>query len=131
MTEATVADGLEARRAWVELRQAMRCQHRDAWDAQFLGLLGERVKQTSTPSMSVFVSTPHGRATISLPVADPVNPRIDTVYLSDRMVGVVNGIPAARPTAPQTPPGFEPIAHIKIPAGTTSIIAANIEGARP
>lgn len=128
----TVTDGLEARQAWLDLRQAMRCQHRDTWDAEYRALMGERVMQTGTPSMAVVVNTfGQGKYTLTLPVADPVNPRIDTVCQNERTVQVITGTPAFQPVPPRIPAGFAALAHIRIMAGATSIHASSIEGAKP
>lgn len=124
------APDLESRRAWLDLRQAMRCRDREAWDADYQGLMGERVAQTRSPSMAVTVNTPgHGRATLILPVADPIHPRIDTVCERGGHVQVVQGIPAAQPVPPRCPVGYGALAHVRVMANATSVTAANIEGA--
>jgi len=108
----TTPEDLEARRAWFDLRQAARCQRRETWDAEFKGLMGERIAQTGHPSMAVIVNTiGHGRYTLTLPVADPVNPRIDTVCEGGGKVEVIQGIPAAIPAPPTLPQGRVAVAH--------------------
>jgi hypothetical protein len=120
--------GLEERAAWFDLRQAMRCKDRESWDAEYMGLLGERVVQTGTPSMAVVVNTVgYGRVTLSLPASDPIHPRIDTVCQRDGTV--IQGIPSALPAPPAIPAGYAPLAHIRVLANSTSITAYNISGA--
>lgn len=121
-------DGLEARRAWLDLRQATRCEHREKWDAEYRGLIAGQVAQTKPPSMSVYV-TMGGleRYTLIMPVADPVNPRIDTVCAGKGKLQVVTGIPSARPFPMPAPEGYDVIAHITVPAGATNILAKDIQ----
>lgn len=125
-----MTEGLEARRAWLDMRQAQRCQHREAWDADYKALMGERVTPTPHPSLSVVVNL-NGRAVLTLPVSNPVHPRIDAVCTDGKSVRVVTGIPSARPVPPATPYGFAAIATVTVPPNATSVVAANIQGVSP
>jgi hypothetical protein len=124
-------DGLEERRAWADDRSVARSLPREAWDSAYKALLGEVVTAAPQPAMSVRVNSVHGGCWLTLPVSDPIHPRIDMVCTDERSVRIVTGIPSARPVPPAVPAGFAPLATVLVPAMATSIPASNIEGAGP
>lgn len=79
---------------------------------------------------------------VTIPTANPTNPRIDRVGLQlrdpseggaagrDTIPSVVTGTAAASPTAPAEPDSFQTLALVTVPAGATSILDANITDAR-
>ncbi len=77
---------------------------------------------------------------LSVATSDPVNPRIDAVYIAvtdsfysgtDGVVlGVVTGTPAPGPLQPAIPTNALLLAYVAVAANTTNIVAANIADKR-
>ena len=99
------------------------------------------VEQQATPAM--YVRVQRGRAVINgltrsyprqdlqVTAADPSDPRIDVVYAAeDGTVGIVDGTPAASPSAPAKPGQAVALAEIYVNASATSIVDANITDRR-
>lgn len=79
---------------------------------------------------------------VTISTANPTNPRIDRVGIQlrdpseggsagrDAIFSVVAGTAAASPSAPAAPNSFLTLALVTVPAGTTSILDANITDSR-
>lgn len=110
------------------------------------------VTESTPPAMSVVVSTGEGwiqgyhyindaAKTVTIPDADPANPRIDRIVLRldtttnfQITAEVLGGTPSGTPTAPaltQTSSIYEiSLAQVAVGAGVTSIVNANITDER-
>jgi hypothetical protein len=76
----------------------------------------------------------HNDTPVTIATADATNPRIDLVYISasTRQIAVAAGTPAVQPYRPASPaPGYDiPLAWVRVGAGVTSIVTADITDCR-
>lgn len=79
---------------------------------------------------------------LTIAASTPTNPRIDSIVASiqdsqysgsnnQAILQVITGTPAVTPSPPATPASSLLLAHVRVPAGATSIITADITTTRP
>jgi hypothetical protein len=92
-------------------------------------------------SQASYFSLNDAQVTVTIATADPVNPRIDSVYYvtqdsyysgsnNQAVIGVVTGTPAPSPSAPAIPANGILLAYVAVAANATSIVNANITDKR-
>lgn len=95
----------------------------------------ERARTTNVPApeeganMVVGVVLPDGFTEfLTIPVADPVNPRIDRVVWNPetRREALIVGTPGPSPCAPTVPIGWVVLADIEVPSNATCLAPGNV-----
>lgn len=90
------------------------------------------VRPTEPPSMAVIVETLFmGERHLTVLPADPLKPRIDTVFADSNgihwIVGIASGYAAIAPTPPVLWPGRRAIAHLHIKPAAAYVVEKDIE----